>query len=195
MPGSAAASGSARPWRRKFVTGRAAAFILLQAAVLLAAWGFIAGWSFLWERMTGLDPLSDLRFPIIGSTAAMIARFPVWGCGLGAWPAVYPEFALFDIGLQVNQAHCDWLQWAAEGGVPLLLAFVILAALLGRPLVRSVWGVGFLAVLMHASMDYPFHQLPAFTALLFCTAIVAAETARSDPEPNRNSSERPAKRH
>jgi O-antigen ligase len=145
--------------------------------------------------MTGLDPLSDLRFPIIGSTAAMIARFPVWGCGLGAWPAVYPEFALFDIGLQVNQAHCDWLQWAAEGGVPLLLAFVILAALLGRPLVRSVWGVGFLAVLMHASMDYPFHQLPAFTALLFCTAIVAAETARSDPEPNRNSLERPAKRH
>lgn len=182
-------------WRGKLLSGRAAALILLQAAALLAAWGFIAGWSFLWERMTGLDPLSDLRFPIIRSTTAMIARFPVWGCGLGAWPAVYPEFALFDIGLFVNQAHCDWLQWAAEGGIPLFLAFAALTALLGRQLVRSVWGVGFLAVLIHASMDYPFHQLPAFTVLLFCTAIVAAETALPAPESDQNHPEWRAKHH
>lgn len=164
-------------WRKRLLSGRAAALLLLQAAVLLAAWGFIAGWDFLWARLTGLDPLSDLRFPMMRSTLAMIARFPLWGCGLGAWPAVYPEFAVFDIGLFANQAHCDWLQWAAEGGVPLLLAFCSLAALLARPLLRSVWGVGFFTVLVHAIMDYPFHQLPAFTALLVCTALIAGESA------------------
>lgn len=162
-------------WRRDVLSGRAAGLILLQATVLLSAWGFIAGWDYLWGRMTGLDPLSDLRIPLMRSTVSMIARYSLWGCGLGAWPAVYPEFAVFDIGLVANQAHCDWLQWAAEGGIPLLLAFCSLAAILARPLMRSVWGVGFLAVMIHGAMDYPFHQLPAFTALLVCCAVVASE--------------------
>jgi O-antigen ligase len=105
----------------------------------------------------------------------MAAAYPLAGVGLGAWPAVYPQFATFDIGLFVNQAHCDWLQWTAEGGIPLLLAYLSLTALLLRPLLRSVWGIGFLTVLAHAAIDYPFHQLPAFTTLLFCAAFAASQ--------------------
>lgn len=166
-------------WRRGLLSGRASALILLQATALLAAWGFIAGWDYLLDRLAGLDPLSDLRFPMMRSTLTMAGRFPLWGCGLGAWPAVYPEFAVFDIGLIANQAHCDWLQWAAEGGIPVLGAFLCLAALLVRPLLRSGWGSGFLVVMVHAALDYPFHQLPAFTALLFCAALAAAESVES----------------
>lgn len=173
-------------WRRELLSGRAATLLLLQAAGLLAIWGSIAGWDYLWVRLTGLDPLSDLRFPLMRSTTAIAAQFPVWGCGLGAWPAVYPEYATFDIGVIANQAHSDWLQWAAEGGLPLLSAFCAFTFILIRPLLRSVWGLGFLAVLIHAAVDYPFHQLPAFTAFLVCCAIFASQSAEA-PGPVRRS--------
>ncbi|MBI4890139.1 MAG: O-antigen ligase family protein [Acidobacteria bacterium] len=168
-------------WRRQLLSSRSAVVIAMQGAALLALWGFLAGWDFLAQRLTGVDPLSDLRWPIMRSSLAMVARFPVFGCGLGAWPVVYPEFATFDNGLFVNQAHSDWLQWAAEGGIPLLLAMLSFAALLARPLLRSVWGIGFLAVLLNAAVDYPFQQLPAFAVLLVSTAILAAEAGAADP--------------
>jgi O-antigen ligase len=57
-----------------------------------------------------------------------MAREKPWtGFGLGIWPTVYPANALYDDGTFVNEAHNDWLQWAVEGGVPLV------AAMLARP--------------------------------------------------------------
>lgn len=161
-------------WLRKAITGRGALLVAGQAGVLVVAWGFLAGWDFFWQRLTGLDPAQDFRWPIMRSTLEMIRQRPWTGFGLGTWPTVYPQFATFDIGVVVNQAHCDWLQWAAEGGV--LFPAAVLAAfgcLLGR-LIRSVWGIGFLVVGVHAVLDYPFHQLPAFHTLLWCTALLAA---------------------
>ena len=29
-----------------------------------------------------------------------------------------PHYAIVDIGAYANQAHNDWLQWTAEGGIP-----------------------------------------------------------------------------
>jgi hypothetical protein len=40
------------------------------------------------------------------------------GLGLGTWSAAYPAYASYDDGTFVNQAHNDWLQWGAEGGLP-----------------------------------------------------------------------------
>ena len=37
---------------------------------------------------------------------------------MGTWPEAYPGYARFDDGSFVNQAHNDWVQWAAEGGLP-----------------------------------------------------------------------------
>jgi hypothetical protein len=33
--------------------------------------------------------------------------------------------------------------------------------------------VGFLAVCVHGVIDYPFHQLPAFTTFIFCVGALA----------------------
>jgi hypothetical protein len=172
-------------WRREAAPGRTVMLGLLQAGALLALWGWIAGWSVLWGRLTGVDPLSDLRWPLMRSTWEMFLARPLAGAGLGAWPAVYPEYALFDAGLFANQAHCDWLQWMAEGGVP-MLGFVLAFAVLVLPgLWRSGWGIGFLAVCVHALADYPFHQLPLFATFLFAVAALAAldvpEPARAAP--------------
>lgn len=161
-------------WRSGVISGRGALLVAGQAGALVVAWIFLAGWDFFWQRLTGLDPVKDYRWPIMQSTWAMIRERPWAGWGLGTWPMVYPQFATFDIGVVVNQAHCDWLQWAAEGGVPMLAGVAGALGTLGPRLVRSGWGIGFLVVAVHAGLDYPFHQLPAFLTFLWCVALLAA---------------------
>jgi O-antigen ligase len=68
-------------------------------------------------------------------------------------------FALYDDGTWVNQAHNDYLEWAAEGGIPYACILVALFAATLLPAVRSVWGIGLLAFCVHAAVDYPFARL------------------------------------
>ncbi len=124
------------------------------------------------EAMT----LGRLQFAI--STLHMIAVHPWIGWGLGCWPAAYPAFATFDPGAIVNQAHCDWLQWTAEGGLPVGLAMLSLAVWSFRPAIRSIWGIGVIAVLIHAAFDYPFSR-PAVGAWPILILSMAAATRRN----------------
>jgi O-antigen ligase len=112
----------------------------------------------------------------------MIAARPWIGWGLGCWPAAYPAFATFDPGAIVNQAHCDWLQWAAEGGVPVGLAMLCLALWSIRPAIRSIWGIGVIAVLIHASFDYPFSR-PAIGAWPVLILSMAAVNQQKENRP------------
>ena len=70
----------------------------------------------------------------------MVRDRPLAGFGLGTWSDAYPAYAHFDDGNFVNQAHNDWVQWAAEGGVPFFLIMLAIAALTVRPAIRSLWG-------------------------------------------------------
>jgi len=89
------------------------------------------------------------------------------GFGLGTWSEVYPGFARFDDGLFANQAHNDWAQWAAEGGIPFFLIMLAVVAGALRPAFRSLWGLGLLAVFIHCLVDYPMQQRPALAAFFF----------------------------
>jgi O-antigen ligase len=123
--------------------------------VALAALG---GAQTLLGRLADPDPLRYRR-EIFKSTAGMIAHRPWQGFGLGSFRAVYPEFATFDSGAVVEHAHSDWLEWAAEGGVPYAVAWVLLAGCAFPAAIRSVWGIGVVAVFLHAFVDYPFARL------------------------------------
>jgi hypothetical protein len=76
---------------------------------------------------------------------------------------VYPAFATFDPGAIVNQAHTDWLQWTAEGGLPVGIGMLWMVVWGARPALRSIWGIGVIAVFVHAAFDYPFSR-PAIGA-------------------------------
>jgi O-antigen ligase len=78
----------------------------------------------------------------------------------------------------VNQAHSDWLQWTAEGGLPVGLAMLALAVWACKPAIRSIWGIGVLAVLVHALFDYPFSR-PATGAWPVLLLAMVAVTHRS----------------
>jgi len=166
-------------WRRSIIGGRSAAILAAASAAMFTLWGFLAGWDLLFDRLLTIDPLSDHRWPIMWSSVQM-ARDHIWlGTGMGTWPSVYPAYASFDIGVIVNQAHCDWLQWLGEGGLPMFGLMTWLLVSLARRGWQSVWGIGLIFVMIHAAIDYPFHQLPAFTTFVFLTAILAASTAES----------------
>jgi hypothetical protein len=149
--------------------------ILVGATALLIS---IVGFETASHRFS--ETLTAGRLQFARSTMHMIAARPLAGWGLGCWPAVYPAFATFDPGPIVNQAHTDWLQWTAEGGLPVGIALLVMVAWSTRPILRSIWGIGVLAVFAHAAFDYPFSR-PAVGGwpILMLAMVVASESADS----------------
>jgi len=107
------------------------------------------------------------------------------GFGLGNWPHVYPRYALYDDGLYVTHAHNDWAEWAAEGGVPFLLIMAALAGLTVRSALRSLWGVGILAIWLHCTVEYIFHQRPGLGACFFALLALLAMEMKSHSDARR----------
>ncbi len=134
------------------ISRRRTAVKFIFCAGLLA---FVAGAGTLAGRFAEKDPLRYRR-EIAASTVAMIADQPWRGCGLGTYASVYPAYATFDLGAVVEHAHNHWLEWAAEGGIPLAVVWLALALTVCVPAVRSIWGIGIVAAFLHATVDYPF---------------------------------------
>jgi hypothetical protein len=158
---------------RKPTVGRRVGILALSLMGATAILSVIVGFATASERFSS-EPFTPGRLQYAISTLHMIAVHPWIGWGLGCWPAAYPAFATFDPGPIVNQAHCDWLQWTAEGGLPVGLAMLSLALWELRPAIRSIWGIGVIAVLVHAAFDYPFSRpaVGAWPVLMLSMAAV-----------------------
>jgi O-antigen ligase len=127
---------------------------------LLLSLGFIyvAGFKTVLHKLERPDQLATRR-EINEASLAMIKARPLTGWGLGAYVPVYKMFALYDDGTWVNQAHNDYLEWAAEGGIPFACLMVALILWTVRPAIRSIWAVGLLTLCLHAMVDYPFARM------------------------------------
>jgi O-antigen ligase len=146
-------------------------------ALLTAALTAILGAGELARRFRQPDPF-EYRREIAGSALAMIADHRWFGSGLGTFQTVYPAYAQFDSGMIVDHAHNDWLEWAAEGGVPFALLWLSLAFMVAGPAIRSVWGIGVVAVFLHAVVDYPFARLGVSAWTFFLMGALFAEKSR-----------------
>jgi O-antigen ligase len=168
-------------YRQKPKAGKGLSLGVLVLVSVTALFTLIVGFATASERFY-TEALTLGRLQFAASTLHMIAVHPLIGWGLGTWPAVYPAFATFDPGVLVNQAHSDWLQWTAEGGLPVGLAMLSLAIWCFKPAVRSVWGIGVIAVLIHAAFDYPFSR-PAIGAWpILILSMAAATQHRRKPQ-------------
>jgi hypothetical protein len=167
------------------ISRRVVGRVLLASACTLAVLGAVAGWDVIWRRLQEPNPYA-VRKDFLLSSLAMIRDRPLTGFGLGTWSEVYPGFARFDDGLFANQAHNDWAQWAAEGGIPFFLLMVGAVAGAIRPAFRSLWGVGLLAVFVHCLIDYPMQQRPALAAFFFALLgiAMASRNRRATPRPD-----------
>jgi O-antigen ligase len=166
-------------YRQEPKAGKQLSLKVLALVSVTAVLTLIVGFATASERFYS-EALALGRIQFAASTLHMIAARPWIGWGLGSWPAVYPAFATFDPGVLVNQAHSDWLQWTAEGGLPVGLAMLSLAVWSFRRAIRSVWGIGVIAVLVHAAFDYPFSR-PAIGAwpILILSMAATAQHAKS----------------
>jgi len=139
-------------WGQGIVSRRAAGRVLLASVCTLVVLGAVAGWDVIWKRLQEPNPYA-VRKDFLLSSLEMVRDRPLTGWGLGTWSEVYPGFARFDDGLFANQAHNDWAQWAAEGGIPFFLFMLGVVAAAVRPAFRSLWGLGLLAVFVHCFVD------------------------------------------
>lgn len=84
----------------------------------------------LYERLTSVftkvDTSSEMRLAFWESTVAMIQDHPFLGIGWGAYWMVYPEYDFYLQGadILIVHAHNWYLNYAAEIGIPGMLAFV-----------------------------------------------------------------------
>ena len=108
----------------------------MRVALLLAVFTAVVGWGKVWERLQTPDPFANRREFAISSMRMISAR-PWFGFGLGAWPVVYPAYAIVDTGKFANRAHDDWLEWTAEGGLPFGIAMA--TCLSGVRVRRLIW--------------------------------------------------------
>ena len=159
---------------RKSPSARKMPLVLLFSTILLAS---VPGVGNLIGRLVGPDPFESRR-EIARSTLKMISTHPWIGFGLGTFPTVYPEYAVFDVGRFVEHAHNDWLEWAAEGGIPFLLVWIGLLLWVVRPAVRTGWGIGVLGCFLHALVDYPFARFGISAWVLILIGMLAATDLR-----------------
>lgn len=134
------------------------------------------------DRLIGKIEQNDqiaVRRNINRSSLAMIRERPLTGWGLNTYVPVYRMFALYDDGTYVNRAHNDWLQFLAEGGIFFASPMCVLFLWSFRPAVRSVWGVGLIAVGLHALVDYPFARLGVCGWYFALIAMLAVSSRRN----------------
>jgi O-antigen ligase len=174
-------------WARRLASGRAVGISLLRMAVLFAAFTAVVGWGRVWDRFLVPDPMA-VRREFAVSSLHMIEAHPWSGVGMGAWPTAYPRYAILDTGLFANQAHSDWLQWTAEGGIPFGIVMATLFGWCVLPGFRSVWGLGVIAVFLHAAVDYPFSRPSEGSWTIVIIAMLAAREMVRE----RSAEERPA---
>ena len=150
---------------------------LLRLFALAGVFTAVVGWEVLWQRFQDPDPYRYRREMAL-SSVEMVRDRPWMGFGLGTFDSAYPAYASFDVGLTVNHAHNDWLEWAAEGGIPLFVLIAFIALWSARAAWRAPWAAGVMAVFLHSLVDYPL-QKAAILAWLF-VLLGAAEAARRD---------------
>jgi hypothetical protein len=125
-------------------------------AVLAAAFTLIVGFQNLWTRFSHDKDPYLIRREFVESSIAMVRAQPLHGFGLGTWPSAYRPFAIIDTGAVANHAHNEWVQWAAEGGLPACALMLAVFVVCLPAAVQSVWGLGIIAVFLHSIVDYPF---------------------------------------
>jgi hypothetical protein len=133
-------------------------------------------------RLTGAQIATGMEGRLLAArgAVAMVADFPFTGVGLGNFAFTFPVYRDFG-GLRFDHAHNDFLEFAAEAGLPALALVLFLIAQLYRRAAAALragpqsayllWGalVGVTSLLLHSFVDFNLH-IPA-NALVFAVLL------------------------
>ena len=139
--------------------------MLVMVPMLAAGFTLAVGWERVWLRFQENDPYL-VRREFLVAAIDMTKQRPAIGYGLGTFPEVYQRYAIKDFSFFANHTHNDWAEFAADGGVPFLLLVLIPFVSAIPAAIRNPWGLGLIAVMLHACVDYPFPR-PAVSGWMF----------------------------
>lgn len=162
----------------------------LAVAAVVAGSVAVAGWwkpELLEHLLVAGDPVRLLMWR---TSLAMIRSAPGAGVGLGRFTFAYPcaqqtVATAGEAGFGVNavHAHDDFLEAAAELGLPGLLLFLaVFPGLILLPLAGlRGWGIrgGIAAIAVHALFNFPLHTQPVMTLIW----VIAALGLRGERDP------------
>jgi putative inorganic carbon (HCO3(-)) transporter len=183
------------------VLATAAVFIMILVAIPRSV---DLGRRFEDPRAPGTSAAWD-REQIWRETLPIVRDFPVTGTGAGSFRTAMLVYQQSDRGLFFNQAHNQYLQFAAEGGliliVPLLCAAVLFARAAARRLSRDhapmVWiragaAGGIVGVLVQSIWETGL-RLPANGLLFAAICAIVVHDGRGETAPRRTG--KPGARH
>jgi O-antigen ligase len=166
------------------------ASLFLVDMLILGKW---FGLDALVERLASTNAGSEGRVWSNEYTLDYIAQFPLTGSGGGSFYGIFPNFQSAKLSGFHQHAHNDYLEFAAELGLPataVLMSFVLLALWQAYRVQRErhnalYKGVGFAVTMticwaaIHSTTDFNL-QVPA-NALTFVTLLALAWVCRSLP--------------
>lgn len=164
------------------------------------------------SRIHGMKPkviLQGTRARVIGVSLPYVARKPIAGWGLGAFPVIFPhaqaeyfrkhpDSVLRMVPRQTLRAHNDYLQLLVEAGAVGLGLALAMAFFIARQGLRALRradsieertrrlaaGFALLGIALHAFVDFPFHIAPLATLAVFYGALFAMPARRPTSEPH-----------
>ena len=161
-------------------------FPQIDATILIAVPAFAILFTSLvgWQRVILRFQQNDkylVRREYMEAAVDMARQKPLVGYGLGTFPEVYQQFAVKDFPFYANHVHNDWAEFAAEGGMPLFLLVLIPCVSAVPVAIRHPWGLGLVATMLHACVDFPFPR-PAVSVWMFMLMALLYATRASDRE-------------
>lgn len=171
---------------------RTAAMLALFAAILVGViW---IGADPVINRLSGSEQetFASSRGWIWRDTLRLVAGYPVLGIGLGAFQTAYPNRSHYDGALGVvAQAHNDYLQALADGGIIAVVLAIWFVVAVARDVLRGLRaqdpllaglslgaGAGIFGLMVHSLFDFNL-QLPSNSLLFLLLVAVASATSRA----------------
>lgn len=163
------------------------AWIALTLALLLAIPVLWLGFDAALGRFSTSGSALQLRFDAWRTALGIVADFPLAGTGLNTFGVATILYQTGGMELHLAQAHCDYLQVAAEGGVLLGLPALFLLVAIGSSAVRRMrsqdedaearWlragaAIGLVAIAVQSLVEFSL-QMPG-NAVLFVVLVAAA---------------------
>lgn len=195
VAGPGRARGEHRPRAQRIRSGLLRAGLALGLIVILIGGAVAVGGPGVFSRLLGTantdDPTTG-RTHFWSVTLDVIKAYPIVGSGLGSFSVIYTRYDSRNGLYRLEQAHNDYLQTLADGGiVGGLLGLAFLVILFGKGFARRETddkfrrGVatgalaGCFAVLIHSFFDFTLHTTA--NALLFLIlAALATQDRRVD---------------
>lgn len=142
------------------------------------------------------EPAADVRLGIWQDSFLLIAAFPVFGCGFGAFESAFFRYNRTEPQFTVDYAHNDYLQlWGELGTIGFAIAATLIVSLWRKGLRDSTTGTGseryramaclaaMTAILVHSLTDYNLYIPANGMALAWIAGLAATRLGRGRDNP------------